>query len=43
MPAEAYASILIEVGKGRHVTVRAWPAPYVPRGRETLQMHGFPT
>ena len=38
----AYTSILIKVGNGRHVNVRAWPRPSRSAWAETLQTHGFP-
>ena len=37
MQAGTHSAILCISGNGRHVYTYAWP-----RGRKTLQMHGFP-
>ena len=37
----AYIPILTKLGKGRHISVRAWPRHSRSAWAETLQMHGF--
>ena len=42
MQAATDSGILRKLGNGRQVYVRVATPTHVPRGRITLQMHGFP-